>query len=305
MKEEDFLKVIKAVIGDKYIGDDCACLNDLGIVISQDSLVEDVHFSLEYTTPYQLGYKSVMVNISDICASGAIPKYITIALSLPKNIEEDFIKEFYNGCKSALNGVQIIGGDITGAEKIALSVTAIGVIEKRKISSRKNAKEGYVIVTSGVHGSSAAGLELLKNNLSGYDDMKKIHLMPVAQVEFSKLISENIKEDYAMMDTSDGLVDALFKIAKESDKTVEIDFDTVFYDERIKMIFPDRYKELVLYGGEDYQLVAAIPQEFAQKYKLNIIGKVLKRSDDYFVKVKYNNGKDELVSNLNKCFNHF
>ena len=70
-------------------------LEDLGIVITQDSLVEDVHFNLEYTTPYQLGYKSIMVNISDICASGGEPKYVTIALSLPKDIQIDFIKEFY------------------------------------------------------------------------------------------------------------------------------------------------------------------------------------------------------------------
>ena len=99
MKEQLFLETIKSAIGDKYIGDDCAYLEDLGIVVSQDSLVEDIHFKTEYMTPYQLGFKSMMVNLSDISASGAEPKYVSIALSLPKTIENDFIKEFYEGAK--------------------------------------------------------------------------------------------------------------------------------------------------------------------------------------------------------------
>ena len=121
MKEEEFLSVIKSVIGDKYIGDDCAYLSDLGLVVSQDSLVEDVHFKRSYMTPCQLGYKSAMVNISDIAASGGRCRYITVALSLPKDITSDFIKDFYEGLNSALQeggDIEIIGGDITRADKI-------------------------------------------------------------------------------------------------------------------------------------------------------------------------------------------
>ena len=96
MKEKEFIQIIKSTLNSNYIGDDCAYLKDLGIVVTQDSLVEDVHFKMDYMTPYQLGYKSVMVNISDICASGAEPKYITISLSLPKHVDEDFVKNFYD-----------------------------------------------------------------------------------------------------------------------------------------------------------------------------------------------------------------
>ena len=99
MKEKEFISTIKKILNSGYIGDDCAYLEDLGVVITQDSLVEDVHFSLKYSTPYQTGYKSVMVNISDICASGAEPKYLTIALSLPESTDENFVKEFYQGAK--------------------------------------------------------------------------------------------------------------------------------------------------------------------------------------------------------------
>ena len=95
MKEKDFINIIKNTLNSKYIGDDCANLTDLGIVVTQDSLVEDVHFSLKYFTPYQLGFKSVIVNVSDVVASGAEPKYLTISLSLPNNIEEKFVEEFH------------------------------------------------------------------------------------------------------------------------------------------------------------------------------------------------------------------
>lgn len=140
MNEKELIKIIKSTLNSKYIGDDCAYLEDLGIVITQDSLVEDVHFKMDFITPYQLGYKSVMVNISDVCASGAKPKYLTISLSLPNFVDENFVKEFYEGAKNASDNVQIVGGDITGSDKIYISVTAIGSTRGRKISSRKNAK---------------------------------------------------------------------------------------------------------------------------------------------------------------------
>ena len=136
MKEQEFIKIIKSTLKSPYIGDDCAYLKDLNIVISQDSLVEDIHFKKDFITPYQLGYKSVMVNISDICASGAEPKYLTISLSLPNSTTNDFIKSFYKGAKDAAQNVEIIGGDITGSNKIYISATAIGDTRNRNISSR-------------------------------------------------------------------------------------------------------------------------------------------------------------------------
>ena len=106
MKELDFINIIKQQIGSSYIGDDCAYLKELGIVISQDSLVENVHFKRAWATPFQLGYKSIAVNISDILASGAKPAYVTVALSLPNNIDGKFVEEFYKGAKTALHGAE-------------------------------------------------------------------------------------------------------------------------------------------------------------------------------------------------------
>ena len=258
MKEHDFINIIKKTVNSKYIGDDCAYLKDLGITISQDNIVEDVHFLRKDISAEQLGYKSAMVNLSDIAASGAEPKYMTIGLSLPKDINNDFVEDFYTGIKNACKDVEIIGGDITSSDKIYISICVIGITKNRKISSRSNAKIGYKIITSGNHGSSAAGLiELLKGNRN--NDFIKSHLEPKAQIEFSKSISTRITEDYAMMDTSDGLMDALYQISQASNVLLSVEFDKIPFDKNLTKY--DNYKDLIFYGGEDYQIVACVPKD--------------------------------------------
>lgn len=261
MKEKELINTIKTILNSMYIGDDCAYLKDLGIVISQDNLVEDVHFSLKYTSAYQLGWKSVMVNVSDICASGAEPKYLTIAISIPDYIDENFISDFYKGAKDAGKNIEIVGGDITGSDKLFVSVTAIGSTKGRKISSRSNAKAGYKVIVSGEHGNSAIGLKVLSSGLKDIQNKEifiKRHLMPEARREFSKQIAENVDCDYAMMDTSDGLADALYQISKASGVKIKVDSQKIPHDINADM-------DTVLYGGEDYELVAAVPQYVLSK----------------------------------------
>ena len=306
MNEINLINKIKNTLKSQYIGDDCAYLKDLGIVISQDSLVEDVHFSKHMMSPYQIGYKSVMVNLSDIAASGAKPAYLTVALSLPKQIEDEAVVEFYEGAKYALENldVEIVGGDITGSDKLYISISVIGKTLDRKISSRSHAKIGHKIITSGVHGSSAAGLRILQNNLEPDKDLIKAHLMPVAQIDFAKQISEQIQEDYAMMDTSDGLFDALFKIGSASECTMSVDFERILYDPKIKEYFSD-YKDLILFGGEDYQIVATVPVELLPSLKdYIIIGEVLPK-EDCVIKLNTDNKVEKFNDLSNKCFNHF
>lgn len=257
MKELEFINIIKQQTNSEFLGDDCAYIKDLKIVITQDSLVEDVHFKMDWITSYQLGYKSVTVNISDVLASGAEPAYITIALSLPKNIDDNFIKEFYRGANDALYGAKIVGGDITGSDKIFVSICAIGKTEGRKISSRKNAKPDYVVITYGDYGLSSAGLKELMQGGSN-QELIKAHLEPKLSPGFSESIACNINDDYAMMDTSDGLADALFKIAEASGVTILANY--------VEGMF----------CAEDYNLVAAVPKSFLnnlQEYR--VIGKVV------------------------------
>lgn len=283
MKEQTLINIIKNQTGDEYIGDDCAYLKDLGIVVTQDSLVEDVHFKLTWCTPYQLGYKAVTVNISDVLASGAEPKYITIALSLPASIDENFVEEFYKGAKSALRGAKIIGGDITGSDKVFISITAIGTTKGRKISSRKNAKIGDVVITKGEFGKSALGLKELKNGGKNLE-LIRAHLEPQLEERFAKEIATQIDCEYAMMDTSDGLADALFQIAQSSNVSIDLKI--------VEGIF----------GAEDYKLVATVPRKFLKRLtEYEIIGEVIERQD-YILKIgdkKYYN-YDELG-----LYNHF
>ncbi len=306
MKEKEFIQIIKNTLNSKYIGDDCAYLKDLGITVSQDSLVEDIHFKLSYTTPFQLGYKSVMVNISDICASGAKPLYLTISLSLPKSLDKRFVKNFYEGAKMAAGDVEIVGGDITGSDKVFISITAIGTDKNRKISSRSNAKPGQKIIVSGTHGSSAAGLKLLLDGKKEPQTLINAHLMPKAQIKFSEQISTNTTDDYAMMDSSDGLMDALSQIAGASKTVMSVNFDKIPFDKEIKLF--DNWKDLIFFGGEDYQLIACVEEKLLKKMRgYTIIGEVQKTETDFGVKVNYTDKNEFFTLNQveNKLYNHF
>lgn len=300
MKEKEFITIIKNTLNSPYIGDDCAYLKDLGIVVTQDSLVEDIHFSTKFISAFDLGFKAVMVNVSDVAASGAEPKYLTVSLSLPSNVKEDFVEEFYNGCKKACgDDVQIVGGDITGSEKIYISICAIGKTLGRNISSRKNAKIGQKVIVSGIHGSSSAGLKLLLEGKNSPEKFIKSHINPVAQVEFGKNISTTVKESYAMMDTSDGLMDGLSTIANESGVLLDIDFDKIPYDKDIEQF--ENWQDLVLFGGEDYQILATVPQSYDGGIEIGTV------CDGLGVNLKL----DESVKHYSKqdveekIFNHF
>lgn len=315
MKELEFLEIIKNTLSkNDNIGDDCAYLKDLGIVITQDSLVEDIHFSLKFSTPYELAYKAIIVNLSDILAAGAKPKYLTVSLSIPNHLDNEFISEFYKACDdlSVEYNFEIVGGDITGSEKLFISICAIGLTAERKISSRKNVKIGDYVVTTGVHGSSAAGLYLLKQNAKCKMQNVKIinaHLMPILAKDFSREISTKIERDYAMMDTSDGLVDALFKIAQASDVLISVDFDKIPYDKEIEQIAQGAnldFKNWIFYGGEDYQLVACVDEENLQKLNspYTIIGKIKEKSENHFVEI-ISSETTKKISDLEQTFNHF
>lgn len=300
MKEKEFITIIKNTLNSPYIGDDCAYLKDLGIVVTQDSLVEDIHFSTKFISAFDLGFKAVMVNVSDVVASGAEPKYLTVSLSLPSNVKEDFVEEFYNGCKKACgNDVQIVGGDITGSEKIYISICAIGKTLGRNISSRKNAKIGQKVIVSGIHGSSSAGLKLLLEGKNSPEKFIKSHINPVAQVAFGKNISTTVKESYAMMDTSDGLMDGLSTIANESGVLLDIDFDKIPYDKDIEQF--ENWQDLVLFGGEDYQILATVPQNFQGGFEIGVVKEGLGVNLKLRDKIMHYSKQDV----EEKVFNHF
>ena len=286
-KEFEFLKIINNIIPNKFLGNDCAYLNEYNLAVSSDSLIEDVHFSLKYMTPFEIAQKALLVNISDILASGAEVKYFSICLS--GDLNSEFIKEFYSGLKEIINeyNIKLIGGDLTKSDKIIISITVFGNYKNRQVSKRNNAKDGYIIAVSGEFGSSAQGLYNLQNNIKD-DYFINIHKKPILYPNISSLIAKNAKYPYAMMDSSDGLFDCLYQISTKSNVRIDVDYS--------KIPHKTKNKDFVLYGGEDYCLVATLHKEDFKKINgLVKIGKVIK-------------GKGVYVDNkpLNyKSFEHF
>ncbi len=308
MNETRLIEIIKDITKSRHIGDDCAVLPDLGITVTQDSLVEGVHFNLDWMSPYQLGVKAMKVNISDILASGAEPAYALVSVSLPNSFDDTFIGEFYKGlCEGAdlttskLKPVEIIGGDLTGGEKVFISICLIGKVYDRHVSSRSNACTGYKVVTCGEYGSSAAGFRLLQAGKQEPAELIDAHFSPSLYPEFALAISQRTDVPYAMMDTSDGLADALFKIAKSSGVSLSIDFQQIPYNKKIEM-FED-WESLVLFGGEDYSLVAVLPPAYIPP-NAYIIGDVIDNIGSPLIIKKYR----EVIkySSIDEfTFNHF
>ncbi len=248
--ELNFIDIIKNSLDDSsYIGDDCAYIKELELVISSDSLCEGVHFYSNINTKI-LARKAMLVNISDILASGAMPKYATINIS--GDLNEKFIEEFYFEInKVALEyDIKIIGGDLTKADKLSISITILADARNRNISSRKNAKKDYVLAVCGEFGVSARGfLEISEDNY-----FSKRHLTPKLYPKISEKIATSAKKPYAMMDCSDSLMNCLEWFKNESNVGVEIDFNKIPTQEGTQA-------EHILYGGEDYSLVIALDKD--------------------------------------------
>ena len=275
MKELEFIEIIKKTLSDSsLIGDDTAFWE--GLALTQDTLIEDVHFRLKTISAFELGQKSITVNLSDLAASGAAPQCILISLSLPKYVNADFVKSFYEGVNHVCTqfDTKVAGGDITGGDRIAITVTAIGKAQKQ--IKRNSAKIGDVVFVTGEHGNSRAGLEIMEKNGPRIEKFLKAHKTPTPRIKEGLTISETC-ENPAVMDTSDGLADALYKISLASNVSIEVDFDKVPQDARIQN------KYWILFGGEDYELLCcARPSDF-EKLKSQIdvypIGKVVAKTN--------------------------
>jgi len=316
MRELEFLEIIKQQLEDcSYIGDDCAYLSDLGIFITQDTLVQEVHFSSYSSNAYFLGRKAVNVNLSDLAAAMAEPAYITVSLSLPKQTKDDFVSELYRGINDvcAEYGVKTAGGDITGSDKIVISVCAIGRKVSKYISSRSFAKKGDYIAVTGNFGASAAGFHALSNYLYAEDALINAHLNPKARIKEGLMLAGAAANNTAVMDASDGLIDAVYKIAHQSRHSVSIDLNKIPVLPEMKAYCARNnldYKQSAKWGGEDYELIACIDEETLKKLEpdtFTVIGRVLNKDTNPSVSI-IDGKNEELISAAafeNNSFNHF
>lgn len=321
MNELDILSVINNELSfTEFIGNDCAELTQhdfsKSLYVTHDTLVEGVHFSLDTISPYQLGVKSVLVNISDLCAALAQPTYLSISLSMPKDVSASFVVDFYKGINAACKrfGCFVSGGDLTRSEKVIISICAIGQQSTSVEVGRDKAEEGDAVVLCGYAGSSAIGLLELQENHLAKTQYTMAHLNPEIGFGAALKLSLLSPKSLATMDTSDGLADAIYKISKASGKVIHIDGDKIpvmkGFSERCKHFGVDE-NYIKLFGAEDFALLFTIKPEYLEKLEnidYTVIGKVCGANSSPISVVKFA-GKDDilLTEDLIKkqTFHHF
>lgn len=288
----------------KAIGDDAAVIDsgDKKTVISTDLLVEGIHFDMMYTPLKHLGYKSVVVNLSDIYAMNALPKQITVSLAISSRYTVEALEELYSGiwlaCKNY--GVDLVGGDTTSSQKgLIISVTAIGEALEEELVYRNGACEGDLICVTGDLGGAYLGLQILEREkriyqqhpdlqpeLENADYLLGRQLKPEARKDVIHFFKEIGLKPSAMMDLSDGLSSDIFHICRQSGTGCELDESAIPLSEEayhMALKFNLDPVTCALNGGEDYELLFTIRPE--DETKLNgedtftIIGTMTKAQD--------------------------
>ena len=317
--EFDFIESISEIFrsmpsnGFEGIGDDCAVLpigGEEALVFTSDMLNEGVHFLTDKSTPFQIGYKSLMVNISDVAAMGAKPVATLLSLALPNDKFGEWSAEFMRGYKKASKkyGVKLIGGDTVGSKSgVCISVTAIGRAPMANIKRRSAAKVGDVVMVTGKLGASAAGLsDVLAGKLSTRN--AKLHLMPEAQVREGEWLGQQASV-HAMADISDGIASDLQHIIDKSKK------GTIISEQNIPIARGASFHDAIC-GGEDYQLIFTVDRRdaegLAQRFEeqfgkpLYKIGKIVRPNYDYYsIGIENKSGEVMYSSAGWGGFNHF
>lgn len=261
----------------KGIGDDTSVtIQDRTryLLCTTDTLVEDIHFSLKYTSAYNLGKKAVSISLSDIAAMGGIPVFLLTSITIPKKTTTNFIELLYKGIKKMAQGfdVALIGGNTSSSpDKITITTTIVGEVPKDEAVFRKGASVGDMIYVTGCLGDSALGLKLLKK--SAVRSQKLIgsvlrHIDPLPRVKEGREIAKR-KLATGMIDISDGLVADLRHIAEQSSVGARIWLDKIPLSASFKkwaLTHPNDIA-LALNGGEDYELLFTASEKNASKMR--------------------------------------
>jgi thiamine-monophosphate kinase len=258
------------------IGDDAAILSlsdTESYVITKDLLIEDIHFCRKYCNAESLAHKALHVNLSDIAAMGAEPKYILLGISIPNDLEgffNDFLKSFAEACE--IGKVHLIGGDTTKSlDKLFISVTVIGLVKKTHIKLRKSARKSDIICVAGNLGDAHVGFQALEHNMQGQGlkKFKDSFLQPNSRIREGLWFGER-SEVSAMMDISDGLFIDLKKMCRASKVAAEINLDNFEPSQEFKAACHALNLDqtiVQLTGGEDYGLLVSVNAESYQKMK--------------------------------------
>jgi thiamine-monophosphate kinase len=262
------------------VGDDAAVIDHGSYyqVITTDLLLEGVHFDLVYTPLKHLGYKAVVVNLSDVYAMNAAPRQLTVSVGISGKFSVEALEEFYEGVKLACERfkVDLVGGDTSGSMTgLVISVTAVGTARKEELTRRSGAKNNQLICVTGDLGAAYMGLKILEREkqlhvedpefqpkLTGYDYVLERYLKPEPRVDVLLELKEAGVTPGAMIDISDGLSSELLHICKASECGCQIYDDRIpLADETTKVAEEFQLEPLVaaLHGGEDYELLFTVP----------------------------------------------
>ena len=283
----------------KGIGDDAAVLNygENQIVVTTDILTEGIHFNLMYVPLRYLGYKSVMVNLSDVFAMNAQPRQITVSLAISNKFSVENIEELYEGIKLACEkyNVDLVGGDTTSSMTgLVISITALGEVKKEELTYRNGAQLNDLVCVSGDLGGAYLGLQLLEREnevfkvnpkeqpkLEGYDYILQRQLRPEARGDVIEALKKLKIKPTSMIDISDGLSSEILHICKHSQVGCDVYEDKIPLDYQSKKFAEElSINPLVaaLNGGEDYELLFTIPMTDHDKIKndpdITIIGHI-------------------------------
>lgn len=254
------------------LGDDAAIVKTSSsnyAILTTDILIEDVHFRLGLGSPRQLGYKALVVNISDIAAMSGLPKFGVVSLGLKPRTEVSFVEELYYGMKEAAEryGMSVVGGDTSRSAQTTISVALQGEVEPGLLRRRSEARVGDKILVTGSLGGSAAGLALLLDSQtpkhSEWDEeLKHLHLFPAARIGEARIASRLGAR--AMEDISDGLVAEIGHICEQSGVGARIETEAVPITrgvEQVALSLTRSALDFALGGGEDYELVFTAPEK--------------------------------------------
>ncbi len=258
----------------KGIGDDAAAI-ELGggrrLILTTDMLVEGVHFDLAYTSPRDLGYKTLVVNLSDLASMGCGPGYAVVSLGLPPGFEVEAVEEIYRGLAecAAQWGGSIVGGDtVSSPHGLVLNLTLAGLMAPGPMLTRTGARIGDVVMVTGSLGESALGLELLRRGVQPEDEAGhtcvRRHLRP--EPRFAVGTAARAAGATAMIDCSDGLLADLGHICEASGTGAVVESDWVPISDAARQVAASLGLDplqAALSGGEDYELVMTVKAEMA------------------------------------------
>lgn len=290
------------------VGDDAAVLDmkDKQTVVTTDILTEGIHFDLTYTPLKHLGYKAVVVNLSDIFAMNALPTQVLISMAVSARFTIGMIEELYEGVHLACQqyGVDLVGGDTSSSlTGLLLSVTAIGEADEHDLVYRSGAKENDLICVSGDLGASYLGLQILERekqifqqtgetqpDLSGNDYILERQLKPEARVDVIRFLKKNEIKPTSMIDISDGLSSEILHICDASKKGCRIYIDKLPVAAETKKVADELGMEpvtIALNGGEDYELLFTVSLDHYEKISstpgISVIGHISQQEEGNYL----------------------